>query len=201
MTKHSKFVIVLPCEGSPFIWGNPIHRTNTEKGKDAVFDACRNALYDGKVGDVEIVNPAYIRLHPAFKNRWIIMNYILREPDVMVFIKDNTEDCMNMAVCGISGDVVVAAPYDAIKRIVNPSALKLVRVADHYDAMGIKRTAPSDTESKFIAAHIFEHDDDEERIKFKKYVKSQGWFIGDWGQIYEMPTGRPDETEGTEYDE
>jgi hypothetical protein len=229
LSKTSKYIVVLPCEGSPFIWKNRIFNTKTKDGKTELFNESRKVVR----GDVESIDPASVRIHPMFENRWSIAQQLLREKDVEVYAnEDGIRECSpNMgtligqkdfsSVSGKSitfemmkalpikyrplhGEIALIVPHPVLVKHITPAALKLVRVEDHYDAMGVKPEdfEPSDEDDyeRRLGGYIFEPYDGTDSKKFKDYVKSKGWFIGSFGQVFECPTGRPDEKESADYD-
>jgi len=229
LSKNSKVILTLPTTGSPFLWRNKIFNTKDKAGKTELSENIRKVVR----GDVQQADLSSLRIHPMFDNRWRIVDALLRCEDAEVFVnEEGTYKCSpNMAclrlerdmssftgpismerfmslplkVCKAPffGDIAVVIPYKAFKGIADPESLKLVRVEDHYEDMGLpKPEEPSDDSDyeRCLGGYIYEPYDGEDSKKFKTYVKSKGWFIDSFGQVFKKPTGRGDEKESTDYD-
>ena len=198
---HDKVIIVLPTYGSPYIWKNKVY-SRTDKDKEIMFQRIGEVVQ----GDVQKCLASNLIIHPMFPNRWRLVSQILKKKGVEVFVNKNgnTTCSPNMAVInkqtGIPffGDIALTISLRQLNMIIDWSALKLIKIRNHYDAMGITNTDYDDGDD--IYNYIFEPNDAEECRKFKNYVGTKGWFIGDAGQVYERATGREDERISHDYD-
>jgi hypothetical protein len=222
LSKNAKVIVVLPCEGSPYIWKNKIFNTKTSAGKSELFEQSQKVVR----GSVERCDRTTLLIHPMFENRWSIAQELLRHPDAEVYMNENGiyECSPNMATVRLEvdyskakgalthkeflalpkrpsrvpffGDIALVVPYTLLQSVIDPDAMRPVRISDYYAEMGIVRPAP---ESDEFGYH-YEENDEGDNDKFKALVKSKGWFIGSFGQVYMKPTGRPDEKESADYD-
>ena len=225
----TKVIIILPCEGTPYIWKNKTYSTKTKK--DCV--EISKELHKAVRGEAEIHDASSLKIHPMFENRWRIASILAGKDNVELFLNsDGLKDGMaNMACLCVErdtkagkaytaeeylalpmrvrrdpffGDVALVVPYATLMAEVSPSAMKLVRVEDYYKEMDLKETPePADEEDyeRHLGGYIYEPFDGEDAKKFKTFAKEKGWFLGPFGQVFMTPTGRPDERETTDYDE
>jgi len=227
LSKNAKIILVLPCEGSPFIWKNKVFNTKTKEGQSDHATQLQKAVRGG----IETIDKNALRIHPMFNDRWRIAADLLKERDVAVYAnEEGMYECSpNMAVLLLEkdysslsggtinaaqfralpvrprplfGDVALTMPYETLKKHIDADAMKLVRVEDHLVEMGLPAAEARTDEDyeRSLGGYIYEPEDSEDCRKFRTFVKAKGWFIGSFGQVYVKPTGRPDQKEGTEYD-
>jgi len=147
-----KYIVVLPCEGSPYIWENRIFNTKTKEGKTELLNECREIVG----GDVTTISdPSTVRIHPMFQNSWPIAQELLCKKGIKIYVNENgIEDCTpNMAcllggrdyssVSGsfitaemvkslpikfrpLHGNVALVVPQVVLEKVTSPDALKYV---------------------------------------------------------------------------
>jgi len=211
LSKSSKYIIVLPCYGAPFIWKGKIYNTREKGGKVEMSNELKKVCR----GNLRELPTCNVRVHPMFKNRWSIAGMLLKEKDAKLYgHSSGMEECQaNMALLvpefrqTLYGDIALVVPQCILKKYVDPSAMKLVRIEDYYKEMDTTHSRdtdfePSDEEDycRSLDGYVFEPYDKEDMNKYKAFVKSKGWFIGTFGHTYEAPTGRADEEEDKNYD-
>ena len=224
-----KYIIVLPCEGSPYVWKNaPI----TEKG--LYKELCKVVR-----GGIEMIDPTMMRIHPMFENRWRIADVLRQSKDVDIYAnEDGLNSCTANMAClrlirdipfGKSitredymsaplkahrmpylGEIALVVPEKTMKAImkdkfdsvIDIQSLFLVRVADYYAEMGIDGEAPAYTDRRYeiaLEGYMFEPEDKTDTKKFKTFAEAKGWGLDSFGRVYMKKTGRPDE-KCTDYD-
>jgi hypothetical protein len=224
----TKVILVLPCEGSPFIWKNKCYTTKDKEGVMELTEQLSKAVG----GDVERGDISMLRIHPSFGNRWSIASTLCQKKDVNMYLNENGMNACspNMACLCLERDVPCGKPFSAAEYLaaplrvrrapffgnvalvmplktlaeeIDPLAMKLVRVEDYYKDFGWKEpTSPSD-EADYdseLGGYVCEPFHDEDMKKALEVIKEKGWFLGSFGQVFMKPTGRDDEKRNTEYD-
>jgi len=172
-----KYVVVLPCWGSPYIFG--IYQ---EKSKNNL-----EMLQKAVMGDIEAYNRKDMIIHPGFSEsnaRWELARRMLTYQHTRIYVNaDGIEKCgvntgtvvrpeKRVGGCPhLMGDVVLLVPKNFFEVMrINPSSLTLV-----------KNPATSDDGEN----GSWEFDTDEEAEAFYKVVTQFGWdFNEDNGFCY-----------------
>ena len=230
MSVTAKFILVLPCEGAPYVWKNELF---TNKGK-MQKQHLSNEISKVVRGGTEKIDPTMMRIHPMFENRWCIANILRQRSGVELYGNENgrNEFTPNMACLRVVRDVpspctmaqyhsaplkVSRVPYfgelalvvseKTMKAVVKDiQSLFLVRVIDYYPEMGIQLgygAEPQYTEKGYMESlegYIFEPEDSAESKKFKTFAVAKGWGLDTFGHTYMKKTGRPDEKQSADYD-
>lgn len=230
MVATAKFIIVLPCEGSPYIWKNELFANKGKGHKERFYGEIMKVIH----GDFEKIDPTMMRIHPIFQNRWRIADLIRQKKGVEIYCNENgmNECAPNMACLRVVRDLpsgntitmeqytsaplkIARAPYFGdIALVVSEKVLLtvvkdiqslfLVRVSDYYAEIGIKSDEDSKPTDKgyeeCLEGYVFEPEDNAEAKKFKTFAVAKGWGLATFGQVYMMKTGRPDEKQSADYD-
>jgi len=224
----TKAIIVLPCEGSPYLWKNTIYNTKGKVQKEQFFTEIQKVVR----GRMEEINPTMLRIHPMFENRWRIADALRIRKGVEVYVNENGDnDCgANMACLRLErdipdgmitakqymsaplkvarapyfGEIALVVPYKELTAVIgNTYALSLVCISDYYERMGFKREPLAYDEKGYeqcLDGYVFEPEDEAEAKMFKSYATLQQWGIDSFGRTYINKTGRPDEKQNTDYD-
>ena len=227
MSATEKAIIVLPCEGSPYLWKNTIYNTKGKMRKQQFCDEIRKVVRGG----VQKIDPIMMRIHPMFENRWRIADALRIRKGVEVYVNENgTNKCApNMACLSLIrdtpsgmitvqqylsaplmisrtpyfGEIALVVPHKELTDVIgNTYALSLVCIADYYKRMGIDREAPAYTDKGYeecLEGYVFEPEDNTETKKFKTFATMMKWGIDSFGRTYIAKTGRPDEKQSTYY--
>jgi hypothetical protein len=224
----SVYIVILPCEGSPYVWKNMLFSTTTKGDKVHITRELNIAVCINDVfGIAEEIDPMSLRIHPSFTNRWRIAEKLLLRKGVKVFVNpDGMENCSpNMACLRLERDLPSSftveqykkAPYKVsrtpyfgdIALVVSHkeyetslgqyNALHRVRVVDYYKEIGIERE-PYEYTGDDHEAYIFEPNDSIETKMFKDFATTKGWCLDSFGHVYIEKTGRPDERQSNDYD-
>lgn len=223
--RNNKYIVILPCQGEPYVWNNVMYRMDTKGDKVHLTREIKQILCVG-LNEVETINPYMIKIHPMFTNRWRIANDLLHCKGVEVFAVNDSEDyCPNMACLRVErdlsqsftveqyekapfkvsrspyfGDIVMVIPVSSFHNELG-SSLSLFRVwlPSHYERIGIKREPYNDAKDE-NDPYRFEPNDDDEIKRFKEYATLKKWGLSSFGYVFTETTGRDDEKENTEYD-
>jgi hypothetical protein len=159
----SKAIIVLPCEGSPYLWKNRIYNTKGKMQKEQFASEIQKVVRGG----MEKIDPTMMRIHPMFENRWRIADALRTRKGVEVYVNENGMNACtaNMACLCLErdipngmisvaqytsaplkiarpyfGEIALVVRYDELTAVIgNTYALSLVRIADYYERIGIER--------------------------------------------------------------
>ena len=99
ITKTSKVILVLPTNGSPYLWKNRVFQTRNKEGKQEVLQELRKVIR----GCVEKGDATHLKIHPVFENRWRIADDLLMNDrgkgDIALYYNENGRNacCPNMA--------------------------------------------------------------------------------------------------------
>ena len=222
--RNNRYIVILPCQGEPYVWKNVMYRMDTKSDKVHLTREIKQILCVG-LNEVEPINPYMLKIHPMFTNRWRIANDLLRCKGVEVFVCDDYEDYSpNMACLRVERDLpqsftmeqyekapfkVSRTPYFGDVAMVIPAisfhnelgaSLSLFRVwlPSHYERMGIKREPHNDSRDD-NEPYRFEPNDDDEIKQFKKYATVNKWGLSSFGYVFNEKTRRDDE-DTTEYE-
>lgn len=224
----TKIILVLPCEGTPYIWKNKVFNI---KNKEELSSLSKDV---GTIvgGEVERGDTNMLRIHPSFGNRWRIADALRQKEGVNMYLNGNgmLEGLPNMACMrmvrdvpngkGISyedymkaplrvarapyfGDVALVMPLITLKEEIDPEAMKLVRVEDYYKELGFDEPETPSTDEdyeKCLGGYVFEPYDGQQAKAFKEFATSKDWHLASFGRVYKKKTGRPDETATYDYD-
>ena len=170
------YLILLPCEGSPYI-----HACSKKTSMDL--------LQKGVGGFFEMLDRSLLRIHPMFceNRRWDIARQMLAHKSTKVYVnEDGIEKCrVNMAtICHLTN----GCPH------LSGNVILEVR-AEFFDVTGIKPESmnllsPVYPDGKEDPDFIgWEFEDQKEIDEFKAYAKAKGWdFDEDTGLCYASPT-------------
>jgi hypothetical protein len=166
----AKFIIVLPCEGAPYVWKNELFANKGKGHKERFYEEICKIIN----GDLwEKIDPTMMRIHPMMQNRWRIADLLRQKKGVEIYCNENgMNDCTpNMACLRVvrdlpSGNTITMEQYHSaplkidrapyfgeIAMVVSEKVLStvvkdiqslfLVRVADYYAEMGIEEDEDS----------------------------------------------------------
>lgn len=171
-TKTMKYIVVLPCMGSPYIWKNKVFSTKTKEGKAELGKELKKVVR----GNIEAFaqDPSrFARIHPMFveeRERWGVADKLLKLKDARVYVNEEGRDmcCPNMAVIVmhkdfsnlsvISADIIKALPltvsrvplFGEIAIVVSVPDLQKVVAPDALKLVNVKEfmTTEEDSDSE-----------------------------------------------------
>lgn len=168
----AKFIIVLPCEGAPYVWKNELFANKGKGHKERFYEEIRTVIRGGLW---EKIDPTMMRIHPMFENRWRIADLLRQKKGVEIYCNENgmNECAPNMACLRVVrdlpsgnnitmeqymtaplkfarapyfGDIALVVSEKVLLTVVKDiQSLFLVRVADYYAEMGIEVDADEDS--------------------------------------------------------
>lgn len=219
---NNKVIIVLPVEGSPYLW----------KNKGFTSKQMTKELPKMVQGRPQMIDNKTIIIHPWKSNRWIIANKLIKEEGVEIYANENGMNECNANLncvrlqrdCGgkemwsteyfslplkpssfpYFGNIALVMSRKVLCKHIHPDCLTLVRVEDYNEEVGLKKPDEPSTEEdyeNYLAGYIHEPYSYEDDKKFCMLAKEKGWYRDSMGQVFLKPTGRPDEEEEEEVEE
>ena len=201
-TNTMKYIIVLPCMGSPYIWKNKVFSTKTKDGKTALLNELKTVVRGCVEPFVQEPSCRYAFIHPMFQkenSRWAVADKLLKCKDARVYVNgDSCNECSPNMAClikhkdisklsDISMEIVDALPmtvaeaplFGEVAIVVSVPDLQKVCAPDALKLVCVKEFEKKDEEE--------EEEDDESETEDEAYER----FLN--GYIYE-----PDDEEDEE---